>query len=125
MIYIINLNLFKKILIPFSIINLNNENIILIENVNDKTDLAVLVFSASDNDIENEKVWFKDLKNKNIPIIGVINKIDLGESNLELLKDEFDIPFAEVSSKNKVNIAVFKEALINNAPIDFEMLTIL
>jgi small GTP-binding protein len=76
--------------------------------VNDKTDLAVLVFSACDNDIENEKVWFKDLKNKNIAIIGVINKIDLGESNLELLKDEFDIPFVEVSSKDKVVLRIYK-----------------
>lgn len=91
----------------------------------DKTDLAVLVFTASDVDVEKEKMWFKDLKAKNIPVIGVINKIDLGESNLRLFKSEFDIPFVEVSSKYKTNLAGFKEALINNAPIDFEISTIL
>lgn len=95
------------------------------KEVIDKTDLAVLVFSASDNDIENEKMWFKDLKDKNIPIIGVINKIDLGKPNLQLLQTEFDIPFVEVSSTYKTNITGFKQALINNAPIDFEMPTIL
>lgn len=90
-----------------------------------KTDLAVLVFSAEDNNIENEKEWFKDLKQKNIPVIGVINKIDLGMSNLELLQKEFDIPFVEISSREKINIGKFKELLIKNAPIDFEMPSIL
>lgn len=95
------------------------------KEVIDKTDLAVLVFTASDNNIDNEKKWFNDLKEKNIPIIGVINKIDLAISNLDFLKEQFDIPFVEVSSKNRTNIIGFKEALINNAPIDFEMSTIL
>ncbi|SFD45040.1 [FeFe] hydrogenase H-cluster maturation GTPase HydF [Clostridium uliginosum] len=90
-----------------------------------KTDLAVLVFSASDYNIKQEKIWFNDLKSKNIPIVGVINKIDLGSSNIDMLKTEFNIPFVEVSSKDKINIGKFKEALINNAPIDFEMPTIL
>lgn len=90
-----------------------------------KTDLAVLVFSAEETNIENQKEWLKDLKEKNIPTIGVINKIDLGISNLKLLENEFNIPFVEVSSKEKINIGKFKELLIENAPIDFEMPTIL
>ncbi|AOR24810.1 [FeFe] hydrogenase H-cluster maturation GTPase HydF [Clostridium taeniosporum] len=90
-----------------------------------KTDLAVLLFSAEENDIEDEKKWLKDLKEKNIPTIGVVNKIDLGISNLDILQNEFDIPFVEVSSKEKINIGKFKELLIKNAPIDFEMPTIL
>ena len=95
------------------------------KEVINKTDLAVLVFTVSDNNVEAEKKWFNDLKERNIPIIGIINKIDLGNSNIEFLRNEFDIPFVEVSSKNKTNIVAFKEALINNAPIDFEMPTIL
>ena len=95
------------------------------KEVINKTDLAVLVFAAYDNDVEYEKKWFNDLKERNIPIIGVVNKIDLDTSNIEFLQKQFNIPFVEVSAKNKTNIADFKEALINNAPIDFEMSTIL
>ena len=36
------------------------------------TDLAVMVFSAEDINFEQEKIWIDKLKEKNIPIIGVI-----------------------------------------------------
>ena len=57
------------------------------KEVINKTDLAVLVFTVSDNNVEAEKKWFNDLKERNIPIIGVINKIDLGNSNIEFLRN--------------------------------------
>lgn len=90
-----------------------------------KTDLAVLVFSADDLDISQEKEWFDNLKQKSIPVIGVVNKIDKYKSNMNLLKKEFDVDFVEVSSKEKINISEFKKLLINNAPIDFERTSIL
>ena len=71
------------------------------KEVMEKTDLAVLVFSAGDSNTNQEKEWFQDLKEKNIPVIGVINKIDIYESNLDLLKRDFDITFVEVSSRKK------------------------
>lgn len=89
------------------------------------TDLAVMVFSAEDINFEQEKIWIDKLKEKNIPIIGVINKIDAFPSNLAHLKNQFNLPFVEVSSLNKFNITEFKQALIDYAPIDFEMPTIL
>lgn len=95
------------------------------QEVIDKTDLAILVFSINESNVDLEKEWYTEFKNRNIPVLGVINKIDLGKSNIEFLKHEFDIPFVEISSKEKTNIAKFKEALINIAPIDFEMPTIL
>lgn len=88
------------------------------------TDLAVMVFSAEDTNFVLEKIWIDNLKEKNIPIIGVINKIDAFPSNLQLLKEQFEIPFVEVSSLNKLNITEFKQSLIDHAPIDFEMPTI-
>ncbi|MBE6072917.1 MAG: [FeFe] hydrogenase H-cluster maturation GTPase HydF [Clostridium butyricum] len=91
----------------------------------EKTDLAVLVFSADDLDISQEKEWFDNLKKKSIPVIGVINKIDKYKSNINLLEKEFAIDFVEVSSTEKTNISKFKELLINNAPIDFERTSIL
>lgn len=95
------------------------------KEVIDVTDLAVMVFSAEDTDVTQEKIWINILKEKNIPVIGVINKIDIFPSNLEFLKSQLDLPFIEVSSLNKINITEFKQALIDHAPINFEIPTIL
>ena len=95
------------------------------KEVIDKTDLGVLVFDASSENIINESEWYTELKEKNIPIIGVINKIDLSNKNCEFIKSHFSIPFVEISAKEKKNISGLKKLLIDNAPIDFEMPTIL
>ena len=58
------------------------------KEVIDVTDLAVMVFSAEDTDVTQEKIWINILKEKNIPVIGVINKIDIFPSNLEFLKSQ-------------------------------------
>lgn len=91
----------------------------------EKTDLGVLVFDACSNDLKNELTWYADLEKKKIPTIGVINKIDLCNDNCTLIKSNFNIPFVEISAKEKINISGLKKLLIDNAPIDFEMPTIL
>lgn len=91
----------------------------------EKTDLGVLVFDACSNDLKNESTWYADLEKKKIPTIGVINKIDLCNDNCKLIKSNFNIPFVEISAKEKINISGLKKLLIENAPIDFEMPTIL
>ena len=91
----------------------------------EKTNLGVLVFDACSNDLKNELTWYADLEKKKIPTIGVINKIDLCNDNCKLIKSNFNIPFVEISAKEKINISGLKKLLIDNAPIDFEMPTIL
>lgn len=91
----------------------------------EKTDLSILVFDACSNNIENELNWYENLKRKKIPTIGVINKIDLCMDNCKFIKANFNIPFVEISAKEKINILGLKKLLIDNAPIDFEMPTIL
>lgn len=91
----------------------------------EKTDLGVLVFDACSNDLKNQLTWYADLEKKKIPTIGVINKIDLCNDNCKLIKSNFNIPFVEISAKEKINISGLKKLLIDNAPIDFEMPTIL
>ncbi|APF22397.1 [FeFe] hydrogenase H-cluster maturation GTPase HydF [Clostridium butyricum] len=91
----------------------------------EKTDLGVLVFDACSKDLKNELTWYADLEKKKIPTIGVINKIDLCNDNCKLIKSNFNIPFVEISAKEKINISGLKKLLIDNAPIDFEMPTIL
>ena len=90
----------------------------------EKTDLAILAFNATDVDISYEKELYNTLKQRKIPTIGVINKIDLGKENIDVFKNEFSIPFVEVSAKDNLNIIKFKQSIIDNAPIDFEMPTI-
>lgn len=94
------------------------------KEVMDKTDLAILVFTAESKDFSLEKEWFNDLKERNIPVIGVINKVDLDDIDVEKLQKEFDIPFVKVSAKNKQNIGKLKELIQINAPKDYERETI-
>lgn len=90
------------------------------KEVMDKTDLALLVFNALDEDVTLEKEWYKELKERKIPVIGVINKIDEKSPDTKLFTDQFDIPFVEVSAKDKINIGKLKEAIQIHAPADFE-----
>ena len=89
------------------------------KEVMDKTDLALLVFNPNISDVELEKEWYIELKNRNIPIVGVINRIDEKDIDEELLKNEFDLSFIKVSAMEKTNIGKLKEAIQINAPMDF------
>jgi small GTP-binding protein len=78
--------------------------------VMDKTDLAILLFSADSIDYSLEKEWLSDLRERKIPVIGVINKIDESGSSFQSVDiDElFDIPFVRVSAKERTNIGKLK-----------------
>ncbi|NMM62113.1 [FeFe] hydrogenase H-cluster maturation GTPase HydF [Clostridium sp. P21] len=95
------------------------------KKVMDKTDLALLVFTKDCPDLSSELQWFNSLKEGNIPIIGVINKIDCLDMDIKDLQNKFHIPFVKVSAKTKVNIGKLKEAIQINAPMDFEKSTII
>lgn len=89
-----------------------------------KTDLAILVFNPDICGFSLEKQWFKDLKDRKIPVIGVVNKIDEKDISIEQFTQEFHIPFVKISAKNKLNIGKLKEIIQANAPTDFELSTI-
>ncbi|SHF30294.1 [FeFe] hydrogenase H-cluster maturation GTPase HydF [Caloramator proteoclasticus] len=95
------------------------------KEVLDKTDLALLVFSAENTDLSMEKEWYSLLKERKIPTIGVVNKIDVKDLDVEELKKDFDLPFVKVSAKAKINIGKLKEAIQQYAPEDYERKTIL
>jgi len=93
------------------------------KEVMDKTDLAILLFTPDSSDYSLEKEWFEDLHQRNIPIIGVINKIDAVSDETKLISNiegSFEIPFVRVSAKNRTNIGKLKEAIQTYSPIDFE-----
>ena len=60
--------------------NLRNEKT---KKISEKIDLAIIIFS---DDISKELSWYQYFKNKHIPIISVINKIDL-EINEKIIND--------------------------------------
>ncbi len=96
------------------------------KEVMDKTDLAILLFSADSSDYSLEKEWLSDLKERKIPVIGVINKIDESGSSFQSVDIDalFDIPFVRVSAKERTNIGKLKEAIQTYSPLDFERETI-
>ena len=98
------------------------------KEVMDKTDLAILLFTSNDSDFSLEKEWYSELIQRNIPVIGVINKIDelISETDqTSILEETFDIPFVKVSAKDKTNIGKLKEAIQTYSPLDFERDTII
>lgn len=88
-----------------------------------KTDVAFLVFSDADIDIEKE--WWEKLKAAKIPVVNIINKSDaMTNSEVEELVSKLTSAFGEnpvvVSAKNKTGLDLLKEALIRNIPEDYE-----
>lgn len=94
------------------------------KEVMDKTDFGILVFGSPDCEFEDEKKWFKELRDRKIPVIGVINKSDIMEIDEAELKKHFDIPFVKVSAKEGENIFELKKLIWENAPVDYERKTI-
>ncbi|MGH4117245.1 [FeFe] hydrogenase H-cluster maturation GTPase HydF [Clostridium sp.] len=94
------------------------------KEVMDKTDLALLVIDGSDSDLYFEREWYAELKERKIPVVGVINKIDRGDIDLERIQKVINISFVKVSSKAMVNIDELKKAIMDMAPQDFEKCTI-
>lgn len=92
--------------------------------VMDKTDLALLVFAPDCKEFDFEMQWLTELQNRNIPVIGVINKDDEINTEINMYTSKFQIPFIKVSAKNRTNIGELKEAIQLNAPIEFERETI-
>lgn len=67
----------------------------------EKTDIALVVFSPEDEEFSYEEEWLGEFKKRNIPIIGVLNKLDLIERDLKEYEVRFNIPFVSVSAKEK------------------------
>ena len=71
------------------------------KEVMDKTDLALLVIDGNGGDLSFEKEWYEDLKKRKIPVVGVINKVDKDDVELEDIQKVIDIDFVKVSAKDK------------------------
>ena len=92
------------------------------KKIAETTDIALLVFDCEIENIENEDYllelkWKNKLSEFGIPIIAVINKIDLNENYKiveQNIKDIFDIDCVPISANKKINIDILIETIKNN-----------
>lgn len=87
----------------------------------DKTDIAVMVFA--DMQMESEAQWIAMLKQRNIPILAVVNQIDRIEQVQEIkgqIEQCFSLTPLSVSAKEKTGISEIKNEILRLLPPDFE-----
>lgn len=87
----------------------------------DKTDIAVVVFT--DIQMEPEAQWIAMLKQRNIPILAVVNQIDRIEQVQEIkrqIEQRFSLNPLLVSAKEKTGVSQIKNEILRLMPPDFE-----
>ncbi|PCG18861.1 [FeFe] hydrogenase H-cluster maturation GTPase HydF [Brachyspira sp. G79] len=87
----------------------------------ESADIALLAFDASfvNNDYLLELKWKNELVGLEIPVIAVLNKIDLNDKykNMEQnIREMFDLDVISISAKNGVNIDKLIEAIKSAIP---------
>ncbi|MBC8080945.1 MAG: [FeFe] hydrogenase H-cluster maturation GTPase HydF [Gorillibacterium sp.] len=88
--------------------------------VMDLTDLGIVIFSEEANDFKLEKEWYHELAKRNIPVIGVISKVDDHYVDIDPLEMELNIPIVKISSKKNFNLGSLRDAIRVFAPTEFE-----
>ena len=86
----------------------------------EKTDIALLL--CGDTTFSHEKEMLALLKEKNIPVIPVLNKIDIRENNDSLatyIEKECKIRPLLVSAKEEIGIEQIRQAILEKLPSDF------
>ena len=92
----------------------------------DKTDLAILLLDSENRDLSFEKEILKLIGKKDIPVIGVVNKIDISSPDTKEFEKLLSLKFLQVSAKTKEGILYLKEQIAKKTErIDFEELAII
>lgn len=101
--------------------NLRNEKT---KKISEKIDLAIIIFSE---DISEELSWWQYFKDRHIPIIPVINKIDLEikEEIIDNIEKSIQCKPLLISTKTKQGINELKNKIIANVSNDYEKESIL
>ena len=92
-----------------------------------RTDLAILVIDGTIGLSEFEENVLKVIRDKNIPVVGVINKKDLSqysEEDKRKWEERLKLELIEVSALKKHGIEALKMMLIKKAPYDDRELSI-
>lgn len=86
----------------------------------DKTDIAILL--CNDRDLDEEEKWYRCLKEKQTPVILVVNKADILENQDALLheiKQRFGDEPVIVSAKTGSGLEALKERMLRVLPEDY------
>ena len=86
----------------------------------EKTDIALLL--CGDTTFFHEKEMLALLKEKNIPVIPVLNKIDIRENSDHLatyIEEQCKIHPLLISAKEKIGIELIRQAILEKLPSDF------
>ena len=92
-------------------------------NVLNKTDVAVLVVDGELGAGDFEEKMLSQLKEKKLPVVGVINKLDRLSNYSQIVKEyesKYKISFVAVSSVTGEGIESLKKAIIKAAPKEDE-----
>ncbi len=87
----------------------------------EKTDIALMLFCNEPEQVELE--WVEALKNNHIPVLGVINKIDVAEHVDDLIRsveEQCKISVTPVSTLTKEGVDTIRAELIRSLPSDYE-----
>lgn len=93
----------------------------------EKTDIALLLCGDGNNNpqpelTDEELHWIKQLKEKNIPVILLLNKVDIRSNAEELatiIEQQCSIRPLLVSAKEKIGIEQIRQAILEKLPSDF------
>ena len=86
----------------------------------EKTDIALLL--CEDDALSCEYEMWKQLKEKNIPVILILNKMDIRENAVELaghMEQQFNIRPLLVNAKEGTGIEEIRQAILEKLPSDF------
>lgn len=85
----------------------------------EKTDIALMICEGNDSE---ELRWIELLKEKNIPIILLLNKIDIRDNAAQLaaqIEEEYHLRPLLVSAKHQTGIEAIRQAILEKLPADF------
>ncbi|SHJ63101.1 [FeFe] hydrogenase H-cluster maturation GTPase HydF [Paramaledivibacter caminithermalis] len=83
-----------------------------------KTELAIVLVNGETGITDYDNEIISRIKEKKIPLVGVVNKIDIKNVKDKVLNEwskEFNIPFVKVSAETKEGIDKLKETIIKEA----------
>lgn len=86
----------------------------------ERTDIALLL--CGDNDLEQEKQWMRQLKEKNIPVILILNKADIlnqPETTAQRIENSCLQKPLVVSAKARTEMDAVRQAILEKLPEDF------
>lgn len=85
----------------------------------EKTDIALLLCEGNESE---ELHWIELLKERNIPIIPILNKIDIRDNAAQLaaqIEEQYHLRPLPVSAKHQTGIEQIRQAILEKLPADF------